>query len=236
MNNITISIKKHISPIFILLFLLPIHFANATGEQILQAEVNELKVILQFLLVENKTPIGSIVAFAGTKETIPKGWLLCDGKSLAQKNYPDLYKVIQTAWGNGSNDNNPKTNFNLPDLRGRFLRGAALNTTNDPDKSKRTASAKGGNTGNKVGTVQSDATKMPNAVFKTEPNGKHHHKVPTMGVTAGKGPEVASRRSPKPDFDGTFTENGGKHNHIITGGDKETRPKNASVHFIIKAY
>ena len=37
-------------------------------------------------------PIGSIIAFAGT--TIPNGWLECNGASITQSSYPDLYAII----------------------------------------------------------------------------------------------------------------------------------------------
>ena len=41
-----------------------------------------------------------------------------------------------------------------PDLRGRFVRGVDSGAGQDPDAAKRTASALGGNTGDRVGSFQ----------------------------------------------------------------------------------
>ncbi len=61
-------------------------------------------------------PIGSIVMFGGT--TIPDGYLPCDGSTVAQGDYPELYAVLGDAYG-------PDTggNFALPDMRGRAPMG-----------------------------------------------------------------------------------------------------------------
>ena len=50
--------------------------------------------------------------FAGS--TAPAGWLICDGRSVSSTDYPELYAVIGTTYGGYG------TNFQLPDLRGRF--------------------------------------------------------------------------------------------------------------------
>ena len=62
------------------------------------------------------TPIGSIIAFGGV--SIPSGWLECDGTSLDRTTYSSLFTAIGTYWGSYTT-----TTFNLPDLRGAFLRG-----------------------------------------------------------------------------------------------------------------
>jgi len=50
------------------------------------------------------------------------GWLLCDGRILLIQKYQALYALIGTQFGGDG-----KTNFNLPDLRGRV--GVNLNAT-----------------------------------------------------------------------------------------------------------
>jgi len=97
--------------------------------------------------------VGTVVAFAGPTDRIPHGWLLCDGREIKIAEYPELYDTVGTAWGAG----NGRTTFNLPDLRGRFLRGADLGAGRDPDASTRAASAYGGFEGDDVGTVQGDS-------------------------------------------------------------------------------
>ena len=49
----------------------------------------------------------------------PKGWLVCDGRAIGRELYADLYRVIGEQFGAGDGI----TTFNLPDLRGQFIRG-----------------------------------------------------------------------------------------------------------------
>ena len=62
-------------------------------------------------------PIGALMAF-GTGQN-PNGWLLCDGSTYQAAAYPELFSVIA-----GSILPAPTT-FNVPDLRGDFLRARA---------------------------------------------------------------------------------------------------------------
>ncbi|WP_208441949.1 tail fiber protein [Bartonella raoultii] len=62
-------------------------------------------------------PTGTIGIFG--MQVLPSGWLLCDGKAYLRSDYPALYEAIRTRWG-GSDS---WTKFNVPDLRGVFLRG-----------------------------------------------------------------------------------------------------------------
>ena len=61
--------------------------------------------------------IGSVSAFA--MPTPPTGWLVCDGSAISRTEYADLFAAIGTLWGHGDE----VSTFNLPDLRGEFLRG-----------------------------------------------------------------------------------------------------------------
>ena len=99
-------------------------------------------------------PAGMIIPFAGPAENIPEGWLLCDGAEVSRSNYNNLYKAIGVCWGTG----NGTTTFNLPDLRGMFLRGVSGESGNDEDAENRVVlTDNGGNTGNNVGSYQGDA-------------------------------------------------------------------------------
>ena len=100
-------------------------------------------------------PAGMIMAFAGPAENIPAGWLLCDGTEVSRTTYSNLYDAIGVSWGTGDNT----TTFNLPDLRGMFLRGVSGDDlTADPDANDRVSRYdNGGNTGNNVGSYQGDA-------------------------------------------------------------------------------
>ena len=57
--------------------------------------------------------------FAGN--TIPAGWLLCDGSAVSRTDYAKLFGAIGTTWGAGDGS----TTFNLPNSIGRFAEGAA---------------------------------------------------------------------------------------------------------------
>ncbi|WP_290644145.1 phage tail protein [Aquabacterium sp.] len=93
-------------------------------------------------------PIGAIIDWPS--ETPPAGWLENDGSSLLRAGfYAPLYAVLGTAHGAAD-----ATHFNLPDHRGKFKRGWAHGTSNDPDRATRGANAPGGATGDHVGTTQ----------------------------------------------------------------------------------
>lgn len=63
------------------------------------------------------TPVGSVLAFAGT--SVPNGWLECNGAAVSRATYSLLFAAIGTLYGIGDGI----TTFNLPDLRGEFIRG-----------------------------------------------------------------------------------------------------------------
>ncbi|TAL69081.1 MAG: tail fiber protein [Bacteroidetes bacterium] len=99
-------------------------------------------------------PVGVILPFGGIAAKIPDGWMLCDGTALSSKDYPHLYQVISTNWGDGSNDTTGTKNFNLPDLRGLFLRGVDGGAGRDADAGFRQPIKPGGNAGDNVGSLQ----------------------------------------------------------------------------------
>ena len=66
--------------------------------------------------------VGFVLPYYG--ETAPSGTLACDGSEISRATYDELFQVLGTKAGAGDGS----TTFNLPDLRGLFLRG--LNGTN----------------------------------------------------------------------------------------------------------
>lgn len=59
------------------------------------------------------TMAGEIKMWAG--DTIPDGWLLCDGSEVSKTTYPNLYEAIGDLWGVPSSS----SNFKLPNLAGK---------------------------------------------------------------------------------------------------------------------
>lgn len=84
-------------------------------------------------------PAGMVSFFANS--TTPKGWLKCDGSAVSRTAYSDLFAAIGTTYGAGDTVNT----FNVPDLRGEFIRGWD--------------DAKGTDTGRAIATSQADAYK-----------------------------------------------------------------------------
>ena len=75
-------------------------------------------------------PAGAVLTFAGAN--CPVGYVPADGSSYARTSLPDLFAAISTVHGDGSTGASgtsgcPATSgcFNVPDYRGRFLRGQA---------------------------------------------------------------------------------------------------------------
>ena len=62
-------------------------------------------------------PPGMIMPFGAT--TPPTGWLACNGAAVSRTTYAGLFSILGTSWGTGDGS----TTFNVPDLRGVFLRG-----------------------------------------------------------------------------------------------------------------
>lgn len=69
----------------------------------------------------------------------PPGWVECNGAAVSRTTYSKLFSVIGTLYGAGDGS----TTFNLPELRGEFIRGA--------DRGR------GVDSGRAVGSAQGDA-------------------------------------------------------------------------------
>jgi len=178
-------------------------------------------VLLFEVIIMFGQPSGSIIAFGGPKNKIPKGWVVCDGKlyNRADTAYKKLFNAIGVSWG-GDGVNK----FAVPDLRGLFLRGVSEKSNVDPDTLLRTKSRpdlnSSGNGGNAVGSKQQDDIK------------EHTHKYQdayfaevncgNQGLEGNKGE--------------SDNDNGRCANEQTTApsGGAETRPKNAYVYYIIK--
>jgi hypothetical protein len=153
-------------------------------------------------------PVGTIMAYGGdtTNPTVKeelkaKGWLPCDGTAYSRSEYPDLASAIGNSFGVSG------ALFRVPDFRGRFLRGVDQGQGRDPDASSR-SSEKGGNAGDRVGSVQDDQFKA------------HSH---TYQYFPGERGDIAS---------GSYWKS--KEAQTGTTGGNETRPRNVNVNWIIK--
>ncbi|KIW50861.1 hypothetical protein, variant [Exophiala xenobiotica] len=160
-------------------------------------------------------PVGTITAIAG--ETAPSAdyWALCDGSSVENKKYPQLFTACGTIWGAQDSDH-----FYLPDLRGRFLRGVDNTPPGsvgiDPDRNNRKAPQSGSGSTKGVGSVQDWGTSINGwSINISLPTRNWQNAATAVG-------DQAENYHP----DNTPCQ--------ILGGDVETRPINIAVNFYIK--
>jgi microcystin-dependent protein len=196
------------------------------GEQTLQEVMALIKQAM-----DKMVPIGTIMAYGGdvrnaevAKQLESQGWLVCNGMQVKRDDYPALFKAVGVSFGAGDG----KATFHLPDLRGRFPRGVDLEDPNranwrDPDHDTRRPSAGGGNTGNRVGSVQEDALQG------------HRHETNAINNASSKDAIAGINRR-------TSNRNPASVGKVIKDDpygearvSKETRPKNVYVNWIIKA-
>ena len=151
--------------------------------------------------LKNTYPVGTAIMWP--TGTPPDGYLECDGSAISRTTYSNLFTVISDDYGNGDGS----TTFNLPDTRGKFTRGWANSSTNDPDRASRTNRGDS-TTGDHVGTNQSHEMTS-------------HTHTANATIVAGAGPGASS-----PGSSGTITSG-------YYGGN-ETRPININVMICIK--
>ena len=189
-----------------------------------------------FLSIKSIIPVGTVFSFAGT--TAPEGWIMCDGRSLNRNDYPELFAVLGYSHGG-----NLTSTFNLPDYRGRFLRGSDNMGTSqgaanrDPDSSNRESMNANGNLGNQVGSTQGDGTiDHEHYFFTKQDDGRNFDGFPING-NLGFMKDNGSQAGYQPaSFAGTGVGSVATDNNAInrTRIKAEVRPINAYVNYIIK--
>jgi microcystin-dependent protein len=170
--------------------------------------------------VDLGSPAGIIAPFAGT--TAPSGWLKCEGQAIDRTTYATLFAAIGTTWGSG----NGSTTFNVPDLRGMFVRGTGTNATGSSS----------GAVGPSVGTYAADTYL------------NHSHTATDSGHTHTSTGGGSFLQTGFTAFGANISGGGGNYyssvnsatgNAVITvatstTGGTETKPKNYGVLYIIK--
>lgn len=179
-------------------------------------------------------PVGSVSAFAGalgppgaTDGSAPQdfttnpleawGWMACDGRTLSNMDYPELFAVLGYVYGGSGSQ------FRIPDYRGYFLRGNGTGTQNDPDLATRSTPPGGQGLPSGVGSIQSSAVEAHAHTYSAPaPSGATPG--PATGVGPGPGPTQTSG-GPVP---------GQGSDHPVSVSRYETRPLNVCVNYIIK--
>lgn len=89
---------------------------DAVNKSQLDENISSLEETIRNIL-NSSVKIGDIKASVITADH--DNWMICDGRELSRSDYADLFAVIGTNFGVGNN----VTTFNIPDYRGKFLRG-----------------------------------------------------------------------------------------------------------------
>jgi len=166
------------------------------------------------------SPAGQVAYFA--RNSAPTGWLKANGAAVSRTAYADLFAAIGTTFGAGDGF----TTFNLPDLRGEFVRGWD--------------DARGVDATRAFGTAQGEETKAhTHAVTgNTSVAGEHNHSLPVRSNN-NTGDGFLEDANSAENVRTAVTGNAGSHSHAIdltsasTGGT-ETRPRNVALLACVK--
>lgn len=164
-------------------------------------------------------PVSAVTYFA--RNSAPTGWLKANGAAVSRTAYSDLFAAIGTVFGAGDGFNT----FNVPDLRGEFLRGVD--------------DGRGVDVGRAFGSRQTDDNKAHSHTASSGTAGEHSHSQTTGQYNEdGNGNPWASGDPNRQEGSLTWsTGSAGSHSHTITvqsSGGSESRPRNVALLACIK--
>lgn len=161
------------------------------------------------------TPTGAIQAFSYA--TAPDGWLECDGAEVSRTEYSKLYEVIGDTYGSGDGS----TTFNIPDLRGQFIRGWD--------------NGRGVDTNRVLGSNQDSQNLAHSHTGIAQTAGSHTHGIPlsSRDNAGSRVPEAGGYETGRT----ASVPAAGAHTHNLSinqDGGSESRPKNVAMMYCIK--
>lgn len=182
-------------------------------------------------------PVGAVV-FVASNAT-PTGYLKANGAAVNRTVYSALFNAIGTTYGAGDGT----TTFNLPDLRGEFIRGWADNR--DVDAGRALGSTQAGAFQSHTHTATTATAGSHSHSGSTSTDGGHTH---TYAATLSSGSPGAAtgngytNQSQNTSVSGSHNHSvsissSGAHTHDITvtaSGGAETRPRNIAMLALIK--
>ena len=196
-----------------LTFTLP--SADGSNGQMLQTNGSG---VLSFTSVQG-VPSGAVFCLAVA--TVPSGYLECNGASVSRTTYAALFAVIGTAYGSASG-----STFNVPDLRGEFVRGFDH--------------GRGIDSGRSINDPQSDQNKQHNHTASstssvTDPG--HIHQVQYSNSDSGDGVIEESGTGlsgQEPTLSATTGISVSTTTTVANDGGSENRPRNIAMMYVIK--
>ncbi|MDM9592849.1 MULTISPECIES: phage tail protein [Pseudomonas] len=195
--------------------------------------------------LDNGVPPGSIIYVA--RSTPPVGYIKANGAAVGRVAYAGLFAQIGTTFGGGDGS----TTFNVPDLRGEFIRGLDDGRGMDPSRV--------------LGSIQAGQNLSHTHTGSAAAAGAHTHTISGTALTAGEHTHTAPRAQNNdvgggsPNFTTANLLNGttapthaagahthsisgtaaaaGDHTHVVTiaaNGGNEARPRNMALLACIK--
>lgn len=133
----------------------------------------------------------------------PPGWLKCNGATVSRTQYPDLFAAIGTRFGAGDGS----TTFNLPDLRGEFVRGWDDGRGVDPGRGAGSAQAGQNASHNHTATAASSGAHTHTISGSAASGGAHTHTISASAASAGAHTHTLSASA----------ASNGAHTHTLSG-------------------
>jgi microcystin-dependent protein len=182
---------------------------------------------LSFQIVAG-VPSGSVFCMAVA--TVPSGYLECNGAAVSRTTYAALFAIIGTAYGTG----NGSSTFNLPDLRGEFVRG--FDNGRGVDNGRSIASSQSSQFGQHNHNVSASSSSSV-----TDPGHKHTMNF-NLGNIISSGGAFGMKDSGTADRMNTATTgisvstttSISQSNRGGTSNSSETRPRSIAMMYIIK--
>ena len=184
---------------------------------------------LSFTTVQG-VPTGSVFCMAVV--SIPSGYLECNGDAVSRSTYSALFAVIGTAYGSG----NGSSTFNLPDLRGEFVRG--VDRGRGVDSGRNIATSQGSQ------NAQHNHSASASSSSSVSDPGHFHNLLYGEGSFGGSSGAVTPRGSSTPTTPGINNRISTKTTGISVStstsvsignqGGNESRPRNIAMMYIIK--
>ncbi len=184
-------------------------------------------------------PIGTVIQSAS--DTVPSGYLKCNGANVSRTTYAALFNVIGTRYGVGDGS----TTFTLPDLRGEFIRG--WDDGRGVDAGRGLGSWQDGQNESHTHGAYTNSAGSHTHTGSTNSAGNHTH-----SIDYGRGEEdQRNTGNPGGYYRGYNDQTGaagahthsldinsnGAHTHSVVvnaSGGNESRPRNVALMFLIK--
>ena len=209
--------------------------------QVLATKANQLTTYTKTEVdtsLASAVPASTVAHFACS--TAPSGWLKANGAAISRTTYANLFAAIGTTFGVGDGS----TTFNVPDLRGEFVRGWDDGRGVDTGRAIGTAQSSQNLSHSHGGATSTDPGHTHTGVTDSQGNHNHTTSVPGQGgaggaqtlyTSIGSGALVITSSTAGAHTHNLSINTGGSHSHTISSdGGTEARPRNISLLACIK--